>query len=328
MLEDAYRWLCDHGATSSDKIVLAGFSEGAHAARVLVLMITDLGLVNQRYMELVDMMFEHWVGWREQENDAQANEGVRRLRAQFEHVLTYPLRVDTCAVFDTNATLGASSSYELTPSSNTKLRFGRKRIGTIRKVCHAMALDEDHTVFPVDLWEDQELWSLVRSRMRQCWFRGSHIDIGGDSNTVVSTIALMWMFVLLQGDPDLGLLFDTAKMIHIIQNNTVTANVGDLRRWKFESHGQRQRRPGRLSTERAHISARLLQERNLVETLKNSSGPWLKNNRWYWGFSIGGSTMLWEFDRAEYANIHGRDNGSVALEQYYLRMMGLMSTVD
>ncbi|WPA99380.1 uncharacterized protein RHO25_003997 [Cercospora beticola] len=322
-IKDAYRWLCDHELNDRDKIILAGFSRGAHAARVLALLISDLGFLHMRYMEYIEMIFEQWISSREKENDRSADNDVSALRAQYSQCLTGPRWIHTCAVFDTVGTMGVPNPVDRNP--NKKLGFARKRLGNVLKAYHAMALDEDRSLFPVNLWEDPMPGVAARQKVRQYWFRGSHSDVGGGDNRFLSNLALVWMISMMEDDPELDILFDNGKLSQMIRANSVTAAVTNSRTWMWKPLGSKKRQPGQRDTERVHVSVRLLRERNMVRRSEHMSGPFENGDRYFWAFGPNAADRLWESDNAR-DGYDWHDDSYVAHEEHHLRDMGLVDT--
>lgn len=91
-------------------------------------------------------------------------------------------------IWDTVASFGL-------PGNNINLGYHLTVPYNVETCCHAMALDERRSSFPLTRVV-QNAYSDRRERnIREVWFRGYHSDIGGgNSNQGLSSIALSWMF--------------------------------------------------------------------------------------------------------------------------------------
>jgi hypothetical protein len=81
--------------------------------------------------------------------------------------------------------------------------FHRISPGNVKRVAHALALDEERERFEPAFWE---LPATAETRVDEVWFSGCHTNIGGgyvDAN--LSNIALFWM---LQSARDAALPLD------------------------------------------------------------------------------------------------------------------------
>lgn len=294
---------------------------------MLALLITDLGLVRARFMEHVEIMFEHWINGREEENDQNADAAVFRLRAQYSQCITGPMWIHTCAVFDTVGTMGNPLTFNR--NSNKKLGFARKRIGNVTKAYHAVALDEDQKFFPVNLWEDHVPGQEPDRMVRQYWFRGSHSDVGGGENSFLSNLSLVWIISMMESDPELDIMFDNGKLGQMLQANTIGPAVTNSRTGKYRFAGKSTRQPKGQHAERVHVSVRLLQALNMVDPVaepgEHMNGPWQDTFGWFWGSRPNATVKLRESDHAHYS-IHGRDSSYEDHEERYLQTMGLIAS--
>jgi hypothetical protein len=71
---------------------------------------------------------------------------------------------------------------------------------------HAVAIDESRLGFPITLWEglQDDNARLGRDAYHQRWFIGTHGDVGGGNQSMLSALALKW---IAEGARDAGLRF-------------------------------------------------------------------------------------------------------------------------
>jgi uncharacterized protein (DUF2235 family) len=102
-----------------------------------------------------------------------------------DHLL-YRVKIQACVVWDTVSTLGLPT--ELPPRP---LSFVGKRVPkAVNYAFQALALDETRAKFKPRVWESKEREGTV---VKQCWFLGSHGDIGGSGDAALGAITLIWM---------------------------------------------------------------------------------------------------------------------------------------
>lgn len=320
--------MCDQQAGyANHKIILTGFSRGAHAARALTLLITDLGIIQPRGIHEFDTLFKDWIRYRGSENNPDTDARMREIREnpQRAEYIRYSVWVDTCAVFDTVGTMGTPWPW-INPRVDQKLGFVSKRIGHVRKAYQAMALDEKRKDFPVNLWEEP----TAGQQVRQCWFRGSHSDVGGGGNRFLSNLSLVWMISLIEADPELDILFDTRRLTNLLTMTLTPLALTDSHTGKYKVVGKDRRRPGEHpDTEQIHMSVHLLDSR--LPSCKVLSHRWpdtpMPNEiRWYWQASAG---QVWESEQEWPPNSmrpvnEERYDRYKSHEKHYLRIMGLV----
>jgi len=118
------------------------------------------------------------------------------------------------SIRDTVASVGAIIPRHLPFSSNNTIKVFR----------HAISLDERRTKWDVTLWKpDSEGLKVASSKSRpsvvECWFAGSHCDIGGGIENdatlhSLSHIALRWMIHEIQ-EANCGVQFDADALLRL-----------------------------------------------------------------------------------------------------------------
>jgi uncharacterized protein (DUF2235 family) len=226
-VRQAYRCLAEH-YLPGDQIYLFGFSRGAYTARVLGGVIHQMGVMrfpeglsksDQRVLvaELYDI-YQH-------NGDADFDE--QRERFQSVHP-TQSVTIDVMAVWDTVAALGLTPARDrlheqclesgflswlgqffgkdedacLLERASTRLYQDYHQVGPqgIRKILHAVSIDERRNAFNIELYDEADLTS--EQSLKQVWFAGVHSDIGGgyEDSDALSNITLNWMMQNLRED--------------------------------------------------------------------------------------------------------------------------------
>lgn len=200
----AYQFIClnyQHG----DEIFLFGFSRGAFTARSIAHLIWTMGLLTHRGLIQLGSIFEQWERQNETEkfkgsldDDQDAKDYFRNLLAR---ELTRPnIPIKVCGVWDTVGSLGLPRPFFLPQPVGRKLAFvNTKVLPNVEYAFQALALDERRRQFKPTLWEKPDGQQFPRV-LRQCWFPGSHSDVGGGlKDEAASRLPLAWMLSQLDG---------------------------------------------------------------------------------------------------------------------------------
>lgn len=212
-----YKFIFDN-YESGDKIFLFGFSRGAAAVRSLSGLIHMFGMLPQARPELIMMAYNIY-----RMTDIKAREVAAQTFIKRHHTMWCP--IEFLGVWDTVSALGLPSK-----ALNVlvdKLPFWRhsfhnfKLSSSVRYGYHAIAIDDERTVFHPTLWDG--LSNPAYQKMKQVWFCGSHTDIGGgyEENGGLSDIPLQWLVKCAQSHdlwiysrPDPPLNTDPNQEIH------------------------------------------------------------------------------------------------------------------
>jgi uncharacterized protein (DUF2235 family) len=180
-IRDAYRFLAER-YRPGDRIFAFGFSRGAFAVRSLAGFIDLAGLP--------------------MEPRALKEEEVLDLYDAYMD--TSPIDKSVYGTVDAAIDfLGAWDTVGALAFGRTLGNFHRISPANVKRVAHALALDEERERFEPAFWE---LPATAETRVDEVWFSGCHTNIGGgyiDAN--LSNIALFWM---LQSARDAGLPLD------------------------------------------------------------------------------------------------------------------------
>jgi len=180
-IRDAYRFLAER-YHEGDRIYGFGFSRGAFAIRSLAGFIDLAGMPKQPRALKEEEVLEIYDAYMD-------GKLVDKTRYGTIDTMIYFIGVwDTVGALAFGRTLGA---------------FHRINPGNVKRVAHALALDEERQRFEPSFWDAP---ATAATQVEEVWFSGCHTNIGGgyaDAN--LSNIALFWM---LQSARDAGLPLD------------------------------------------------------------------------------------------------------------------------
>ena len=180
-IRDAYRFLAERYCPD-DRIYGFGFSRGAFAMRSLAGFIDLAGMPKQPRALKEEEVLEIYDAYMDGKLVDKARYG------------TIDTKIDFIGVWDTVGALAFG---------RTLGNFHRINPGNVKRVAHALALDEERQRFEPSFWDAP---ATAATQVEEVWFSGCHTNIGGgyaDAN--LSNIALFWM---LQSARDAGLPLD------------------------------------------------------------------------------------------------------------------------
>jgi uncharacterized protein (DUF2235 family) len=192
---DAYRWLMLN-YTEGDEIFIFGFSRGAYAARSLVGMIHNVGLLKKEGFE---------PRFLQQARDLYAKDRDAK-EFRLDHCYSDGPKIQFLGVFDTVGALGLPP-----PLGFVHRTFHNVELSdAVQHGRHALAIDERRRAFTPTLWQSAKDALLDDRTVRQVWFPGVHSDVGGGyARTGLSDITLKWM---IEEAAAYGLAFDEAQV--------------------------------------------------------------------------------------------------------------------
>ncbi|CAD6970490.1 unnamed protein product [Tilletia controversa] len=251
-LVTAYTYLVDNYA-EGDEIYLFGFSRGAYTARALSGLIDYAGIIKKSQMgflnpiiaaytrrslhkpstcrhsaEILHKYTHHWPGREAIEREKDfiiRNTGSHHpeddllnhweMGPEVQRVLPPPIKV--IGVFDTVGALGIPGAFDLPWVRQFYEFFDTSLSGNIQYAYQALALNEDRQDFRPTLWTVKQAHQVVK----QCWFKGSHPDVGGGFyEHGLSDITLAWMVAQMMDDPDGPHLIFDLKLLKKTQDRT------------------------------------------------------------------------------------------------------------
>ena len=253
-VRELYRFLCEM-YRPGDRIYLFGFSRGAFTVRVLAAVITTCGIVDKKKLRSVST--PRAVRWayrcfRGNHKAALLSMPLRRLRNYLADRLrkmpTSPEhfrkcfshgdeRVEVLGLWDTVSAYGMpiDEFASIFNSLIYRIRFRSQEISwKIRRVYHALALDEERRTFKpllvesVDNLPDRTPASTL---VEQVWFPGMHSDVGGGyANYNLALVSLEWMIARVRLQPGgRGLIFSPAALSAIQQQASIFGEMHDSR---------------------------------------------------------------------------------------------------
>ncbi|KIJ47432.1 hypothetical protein M422DRAFT_778091 [Sphaerobolus stellatus SS14] len=202
-VQEAYAFIA-RNYQPHDEIFLFGFSRGAYTARMVAMLIGEIGILNNSDMEKFPDIFlalEKRVHIKDETEKANVNEFLKpftsptadgRIRADADGDT---FTVKCIGVFDTVGALGIPCELKLDHKVQSLFGFPDCFLGEhIENAFHAMALDETREDFEVAKFKQTPKGRDKRQVLRQVWFSGSHTDIGGGYHVHdLSDITLTWM---------------------------------------------------------------------------------------------------------------------------------------
>jgi len=181
-----YAALCSR-YREGDRIMLFGYSRGAYAVRSLAGMIGSIGLLRRQHAteRRVRRAFRYY--------EAATLSPQGRLFS--ERYCRTGVKIDCVGVWDTVRALGLPYPVlsRLAPMATD---FHDHKLGpNVRNAFQALALDETRTAYAPLPWRRQTDWP---GRLEQCWFPGTHADVGGQvwrrpAARGLSNLSLIWM---------------------------------------------------------------------------------------------------------------------------------------
>ncbi|KAK0619131.1 hypothetical protein B0T14DRAFT_518609 [Immersiella caudata] len=232
---------------SGDEIVLAGFSRGAFTVQCLASFISDTGgLLAMQHLYYLRGLFTLWSYKNVPGGEAKFKEERKRLE---DAKLIHKVSITACAVWDTVSALG--TGFQLRPHP---LSFVGTRVPSrVQNAFHALALDEKRGNFSPVVWEEGQADS--GTRISQCWFLGSHSDVGGSGDAALGSITLLWMIGKLRDH--VGVVFDEFEIAKHLKHKFLEWDF-TVSRWR-----------------------KALEETRTLSTREHSGQPTLPS--WHWG---------------------------------------------
>lgn len=204
-----------------DEIYIFGFSRGAFSARSLAALIGKCGIVSRRFAEKAPDAFEMY----RDPNISPDSERAREFRLKYgkreyvgperRHADHRPL-IKYLGIFDTVGQRGLPSALGVLSNwTNRRYAFHDLALGGhVHSARHALAIDERRRAFPPTLWSNlgdlkkQALETNTPCRFAERWFIGRHGDVGGGSESTLSSFPLAW---IVEGAALAGLAFDRTR---------------------------------------------------------------------------------------------------------------------
>ncbi len=201
-----------------------GFSRGAFTVCCLARLIKDVGILTKPGLSKFPILFKEWKnamrkttrkakeetteGDMEEATGKTTDEDSEELRLLHskirgplrEWVATENVRIKALGIWDSVRALGLPVPLQIPQPRGKKFRCVHAHIPDNVDYCYpALSLDEDRKHYQPVIWKSGDNSCPMSSRMKQCWFVGSHSDVGGGNpdNVWLSNLSLIWMMAHL-----------------------------------------------------------------------------------------------------------------------------------
>ncbi|MGZ8874734.1 MAG: DUF2235 domain-containing protein [Halobacteriota archaeon] len=307
-VKEMYQALAKHYDPEKDRIFLFGFSRGAFTVRVLAGLIYRCGLpsrdVANNEGKFEKCFSEVYNFYKPHTNNEENKKELRK----FVDTQVRVCRIDFLGIWDTVKSYGG-----ILPQSLPHLRHNP----IIKKVCHALALDEHRAWFVHTTWgwldSDGKNLKFIEpdgpddrykeQEIKEVWFRGFHSDVGGgDEEIDTAEISLRWILREASGLPNASGL-----VLNQCGKNIVSKKDADVRLCVHESRT----RKWKLSE---YMPRMELDNEHRDESKGESSygGPTK-----YWNYGPTGKREVENFRRNEYICLHSSLGNSLRLEKVF-----------
>lgn len=208
-IQEAYAFIAQN-YSPGDEIFLFGFSRGAYTARMVAMLIGIVGVLDKINMDHFEEIF---AACQKLGRTADVTE-IARLKAQLE-CWTSPeshgkeriklagnaFSIKCVGVFDTVGSVGLPEEISRkSPSTTSIFGFPDTMLGDhIERAYQALAVNETRVDFNCTKFEQTESGRRKGQILKQCWFAGSHSDIGGGWHEHdLSDLTLIWMIANIE----------------------------------------------------------------------------------------------------------------------------------
>ncbi|KAF5337004.1 hypothetical protein D9611_003173 [Ephemerocybe angulata] len=205
-VEEAYAFIA-HNYNPGDEIFLFGFSRGAYTARMVAMLIGEFGVLDRKDMDHFAKIFICYQKLGKTNNKEERQRLHEDLESWRRHDASGKTRIDCdgdtftikcLGVFDTVGSVGLPETLTLrarSPKARNLLGMKDPILGEhVERAYQALALNEMRRDFRCNKFEQTEQGRLKKQVLEQCWFAGSHSDIGGGyEEHDLADLSLIWM---------------------------------------------------------------------------------------------------------------------------------------
>jgi uncharacterized protein (DUF2235 family) len=173
-------------------------------AQCIASLIDQIGLLQKADLQYLRPLFKLWAN-----QELKTWTGKTQIKDSLSHIVEQlkparvtlqNVRIKACALWDTVAALGLPTP---TLSPRPFAFVGKTVPGSVEYAFQALALNETRHHFKPLIWQSG---AEKCKRINQCWFLGSHADVGGgNEDSGLAAVSLMWMASNLM---DLGVSFE------------------------------------------------------------------------------------------------------------------------
>ncbi|KAI0032740.1 hypothetical protein K488DRAFT_34553, partial [Vararia minispora EC-137] len=211
-VQEAYAFIA-HNYEPGDEIFLFGFSRGAYTARMVAMVIEHIGVLDRTDMDSFAQIFLDLIArGKAEDNSDELKELDEKLKPWTQPNSPGKLRascdessfsVKCIGVFDTVGALGIPNELKfglLDDRIRTLFGFPDSTLGAhVEQAYQALAIEETRKDFTCNKFYQSEAGKKKKQILQQCWFSGSHADIGGGfEQHDLSDIALFWMVASIE----------------------------------------------------------------------------------------------------------------------------------
>ncbi|KAF2494303.1 hypothetical protein BU16DRAFT_619443 [Lophium mytilinum] len=196
-----------------DEIFCFGFSRGAYTARAVAGLVTDIGVMEPRYMQIFPFIYKAYKAnkegkpfretqaWKEIVDGKLSKKGIElsakpgrrtaeeiremwEIKPHGEVAIQGSRKVKIVGVWDTVGSLGVPDGRWMdNADKRTSYGFHNVKLNeNIEHAFHALALDERRKAFKPTVWYLPKSTTGKKPELLQVWFPGVHINIGGGSD--------------------------------------------------------------------------------------------------------------------------------------------------
>ncbi|KAM6498074.1 Uncharacterized alpha/beta hydrolase domain (DUF2235) domain containing protein [Amanita muscaria] len=189
-----------------DEVFLFGFSRGAYTARMIATLIGEIGILDRKDMDSFADICRAYKEIGASEDTAEIAKLKSKLFRWTDPKSPGKQRADPdgdgftikcIGVFDTVSSIGLPEEMTFTRGIRPLFGVSDKTLGKhVEKGYHALALGEDRADWNCLKFEQTDIGKQKGQILKQCWFAGTHSDIGGGfPEHDLADITLMWMAV-------------------------------------------------------------------------------------------------------------------------------------
>ncbi|KAF8641214.1 hypothetical protein AX17_000848 [Amanita inopinata Kibby_2008] len=202
-VEEAYAFIA-HNYYPGDEIFLFGFSRGAYTARIIAMLIGEIGVLDRREMDDFAEIFQLYEKLGDCESENERSDLKIKLSCWTDPRSTGRQRADPdgddftvkcLGVFDTVDALGMPEEISLSRAAHPLFGLPDRILGQhVGRAYHALALNEERVDFDCVKFEQTDIGRRRGQILQQCWFAGVHSDIGGGyKRHDLADLTLIWM---------------------------------------------------------------------------------------------------------------------------------------
>ncbi|KAH7883544.1 hypothetical protein F5I97DRAFT_1893739 [Phlebopus sp. FC_14] len=203
-VEEAYAFIAQN-YHPGDEIFLFGFSRGAYTARMVAMFIGAIGVLDKTDMDHFADIFISYQKLAKSHDRTQTEKLKAELAPWTSCTSRGKQRADSdcdtfsikcVGVFDTVGSVGLPEEItHKSPSTKSIFGFPNTELGEhIERAYQALAINETRVDFDCAKFEQTEGGRRKGQILKQCWFAGSHSDIGGGwRDHDLSDLTLTWM---------------------------------------------------------------------------------------------------------------------------------------